>query len=95
VADRQVAQQVEIQVRYAGYLGRQLEEIARRVKHELIEINKDFDYGQVCGLSTEALQKLAAARPVTVGQAARIPGITPAAISLLMVHLKKTRQQAA
>jgi tRNA uridine 5-carboxymethylaminomethyl modification enzyme len=95
VADSQVAQQVEIQVRYAGYLGRQQEEIARRVKHELIEINKDFDYGQVCGLSTEALQKLAATRPATVGQAARIPGITPAAISLLLVHLKKARQQAA
>jgi len=95
VSDIQVAQQVEIQVRYAGYLDRQQDEIARRLKHELSEINRDFDYGQVCGLSAEALQKLMAVRPATVGQAARIPGITPAAISLLMVHLKKTRQQAA
>ena len=95
VSDPQVAQQVEIQVRYAGYLDRQADEIARRLKHELFEIQRNFDYSQVCGLSAEAMEKLATIRPDTVGQAARIPGITPAAISLLMVHLKKTRQQAA
>jgi tRNA uridine 5-carboxymethylaminomethyl modification enzyme len=95
VEDAQVAQQVEIQVRYAGYLDRQADEIARRLKYELYGIHAEFDYGQVCGLSTEAMEKLRAVRPATVGQAARIPGITPAAISLLMVHLKKPRPQAA
>ncbi len=95
VENSQVAQQVEIQVRYAGYLDRQTDEIARRMKYETFEIQGNFDYRQVCGLSAEAMDKLVAIRPVTVGQAARIPGITPAAISLLMVHLKKSRQQAA
>jgi tRNA uridine 5-carboxymethylaminomethyl modification enzyme len=95
VENEQVAQQIEIQVRYSGYLDRQAEEIARRQKHELHEIHTDFDYQQVRGLSAEAAEKLATVRPVTVGQAARIPGITPAAISLLMVHLKKARKHAA
>ena len=95
VEDDAVAQQVEIQVRYAGYLDRQSEEISRRLKHESIEINENFDFSAVHGLSTEVREKLIANRPDTVGQAARIPGITPAAISLLLVHLKKARQQAA
>jgi tRNA uridine 5-carboxymethylaminomethyl modification enzyme len=95
VDNQQVAQQVEIQVRYAGYLDRQAEEIARRMRNETSEIERNFDYSRVRGLSAEVAEKLAAIRPVTVGQAARIPGVTPAAISLLMVHLKKSRQQAA
>ena len=95
VDDPLVAQQVEIQVRYAGYLDRQAEEIARRMRHETLEIPADFDYRQVRGLSTEVIEKLLAGRPATVGQAGRMQGVTPAAISLLMVYLKKARQQAA
>ena len=95
VDDPMVAQQVEIQVRYAGYLDRQAEEIARRMRHETLEIPADFDYRQVRGLSTEVIEKLLAGRPATVGQAGRMQGVTPAAISLLMVYLKKARQQAA
>jgi len=93
VDDHLVAQQVEIQVRYAGYLDRQEEEIARRLKHETLEISENFDYRGVHGLSAEVTEKLLVRKPATVGQAARIPGITPAAISLLMVHLKKLRKQ--
>jgi tRNA uridine 5-carboxymethylaminomethyl modification enzyme len=95
VADPQVAEQIEIQVRYAGYLGRQREEIERRQRHEGMAIFTDFDYGRVHGLSTEVREKLERVRPDTVGQASRIPGMTPAAISLLLVHLKKLRQQVA
>jgi len=95
VDDDQVAQQVEIQTRYAGYLDRQADEISRRMKHEAHAIEKDFDYGSVRGLSAEAAEKLASTRPETIGQAARIPGITPAAISLLLVHLKRSRRQVA
>jgi tRNA uridine 5-carboxymethylaminomethyl modification enzyme len=89
VEDRSVAQQVEIQVRYSGYLGRQAEEIAHRRRHENMEIAGDFDYNRVRGLSSEVSEKLQHLRPDTVGQASRIPGVTPAAISLLLVHLKK------
>ncbi len=95
VDDASVAQQVEIQVRYAGYLDRQSDEIARRLRHESQEISDSFDFSAVRGLSAEVAEKLAAARPATIGQAARIPGVTPAAISLLMVHLKKAAKQAA
>ncbi|HLF31104.1 MAG TPA: tRNA uridine-5-carboxymethylaminomethyl(34) synthesis enzyme MnmG [Xanthomonadales bacterium] len=95
VESAQVAQQIEIQVRYSGYLERQAGEIARHMKHESQQIRQDFDYSTVRGLSAEATEKLTVTRPATVGQAARIPGITPAAISLLLVHLKKSRQHAA
>jgi tRNA uridine 5-carboxymethylaminomethyl modification enzyme len=95
VADPQVAEQIEIQVRYAGYLGRQREDIERRQRHEGTAISADFDYGRVRGLSTEVREKLERVRPDTIGQASRIPGMTPAAISLLLVHLKKLRQQVA
>lgn len=95
VADQQVAQQLEIQVRYSGYLERQTDEIARHKKQETHAISGDFDYRLVRGLSTEVAEKLSATRPATVGQAARVPGVTPAAISLLLVYLKKARQQAA
>lgn len=89
VADPRVAEQVEIQVRYAGYLQRQAQEIERSRQHEHREIPGDFDFTSVRGLSSEALEKLQQVRPDTVGQAARVPGVTPAAISLLLVHLKK------
>jgi tRNA uridine 5-carboxymethylaminomethyl modification enzyme len=95
VDDTSVAEQVEIQVRYAGYLGRQREDIERRQRHESTAIAADFDYALVGGLSSEAREKLERVRPDTIGQASRIPGMTPAAISILLVHLKKTRQQVA
>ena len=95
VSDRRVAEQIEIQERYAGYLGRQQEDIERRRRHEDLEIGAQFDYQRVRGLSAEVREKLERVRPDTVGQASRIPGMTPAAISLLLVHLKKSRQQVA
>ncbi len=85
-----VAEQVEIQAKYSGYLERQLDEIEKTKRHQKTSIPNIIDYAQVRGLSTEAQQKLADHRPETIGQAGRIPGITPAAISLLMVHLKKS-----
>jgi len=95
VADPRVAEQIEIHERYAGYLGRQREEIERRRRHEDTPIEEAFDYQRVRGLSAEAREKLERVRPDTVGQASRIPGMTPAAISLLLIHLKKSRQQVA
>ena len=88
VADPRVAEQVEIQVRYAGYLDRQEDDIMRRRRNESMAIFDDFDYSEVRGLSSEAREKLERIRPETIGQASRISGITPAAISLLLVHLK-------
>jgi tRNA uridine 5-carboxymethylaminomethyl modification enzyme len=92
VEDEQVAQQLEIQVRYAGYLGRQQEDIARRSRHEAMEIGDNFDFNGVQGLSAEVREKLQSVRPDTIGQASRVPGVTPVAISLLLVHLKKSRK---
>lgn len=92
VDDALVAEQVEIGVKYAGYLDRQREEIARQQRHENTAIADDFDYAAVRGLSAEVQQKLERVRPQTVGQAQRIPGMTPAAISLLLVHLTRTRR---
>jgi tRNA uridine 5-carboxymethylaminomethyl modification enzyme len=88
-ADARVVEQVEIQARYAGYIDRQQDEIERHRRHEETCMPQDFDYAQVRGLSAEVCEKLARVRPATVGQAARIAGITPAAISLLLVYLKK------
>jgi tRNA uridine 5-carboxymethylaminomethyl modification enzyme len=95
VTDADVAEQVEIDAKYAGYLARQREEIARQQRHEHTTIPQDFDYAAVRGLSAEVQQKLDRVRPQTVGQAQRIPGMTPAAISLLLVHLTKRRGAAA
>ncbi|MFT4197427.1 MAG: tRNA uridine-5-carboxymethylaminomethyl(34) synthesis enzyme MnmG [Pseudoxanthomonas sp.] len=92
VADARVAEQVEIGVKYAGYLDRQREEIARQQRHEATPIPAGFDYAGVRGLSAEVQQKLERVRPQTVGQAQRIPGMTPAAISLLLVHLERARR---
>ena len=89
VADAQVAEQVEIATKYSGYLERQRDEIERQRRHEDTAISASFDYTGVHGLSTEVLQKLQCSRPQTVGQAMRISGVTPAAISLLLVHLKR------
>ncbi len=88
-ADEAVAEQVEIAAKYAGYIDRQRDEIARQLAQETQAIPADLDYAAVRGLSVEARQKLAQHRPGTIGQAARMQGITPAAISLLLVHLKR------
>ncbi|MCW5577660.1 MAG: tRNA uridine-5-carboxymethylaminomethyl(34) synthesis enzyme MnmG [Dokdonella sp.] len=95
VADETVAEQVQIQAKYAGYLDRQNEEIERNRRNESTIIPADFDYAGIAGLSAEIRQKLSAARPETVGQAGRISGVTPAAISLLLVHLKRQRAGGA
>jgi len=95
VEDTRVAEQVEIQVRYSGYLARQKDDIDRRQRHESMSIADDLDYSVVRGLSSEVREKLERVRPDTIGQASRIPGMTPAAISILLVHLKKVRQQVA
>ena len=92
VDDATVAEQVEIGVKYAGYLDRQRDEIARQQRHEDTAIPADFDYAAVRGLSAEVQQKLERVRPQTIGQAQRIPGMTPAAISLLLVHLTRARR---
>jgi len=95
VADAQVAEQVEIGVKYAGYLDRQREEIERQQRHEHTAIPEGFDYSGVRGLSAEVTQKLERVRPASIGQAQRIPGMTPAAISLLLVHLERARRASA
>jgi tRNA uridine 5-carboxymethylaminomethyl modification enzyme len=84
-----VAEQVQIQATYGGYLARQRDEIERQRNQEARALPSDFDYEQVRGLSAEVSEKLRRVRPVTVGQAARIPGMTPAAVSLLLIHLKR------
>jgi len=89
VDDPQVAEQVEIQCKYQGYITRQQDEITRQEAYETTRLPADLDYRRVHGLSIEAQQKLNQHRPETLGQAARISGITPAAISLLLVHLKR------
>lgn len=86
--DVAVKEQITIQAKYAGYIGRQEKEIARLKRHEQSIIPLSFDYQKVKGLSSEVLQKLEAVRPETVGQASRISGVTPAAISLLLIYLK-------
>ena len=93
VAD-DVAEQVEIETKYAGYLQRQRDEIARQQRHEETAIPAGFDYASVRGLSAEARQKLESVLPETIGQARRISGITPAAVSLLLVHLERSRRAA-
>ena len=89
IDDAEAIEQIEVQVRYSGYVERQREEIERARRSESTPIPADFDYAHVSGLSAEVLQKLRATRPETVGQASRIPGMTPAAISLLLVFLKR------
>jgi len=90
----QVKLQVEVQTKYSGYLRRQSDEIERALRNEELPLPADLDYAKVGGLSNEARQRLCDVRPETLGQAARIPGLTPAAVSLLLVHLKR-RERAA
>jgi len=89
VDDAAVAEQVEVQVKYAGYIDRQQLDIERQQRYESLRIPKSIDYKQVCGLSNEVQQKLSSVKPDTLGMAARISGVTPAAISLLLVHLRR------
>ncbi|HVL77368.1 MAG TPA: tRNA uridine-5-carboxymethylaminomethyl(34) synthesis enzyme MnmG [Noviherbaspirillum sp.] len=89
VADDAVREQVEIQVKYAGYIDRQAKEVERHDHYENLKLPAELDYMDVRGLSIEVRQKLNKHRPETLGQASRISGVTPAAISLLLVHLKK------
>ncbi|MFL9813844.1 tRNA uridine-5-carboxymethylaminomethyl(34) synthesis enzyme MnmG [Stutzerimonas sp. VN223-3] len=89
VEDSQVAEQVEIKTKYAGYIDRQQDEIARLRASENVVLPAELDYSKISGLSKEIQHKLSLARPETLGQASRIPGVTPAAVSLLMIHLKK------
>jgi tRNA uridine 5-carboxymethylaminomethyl modification enzyme len=78
-----------VQAKYSGYIDRQQDEIERQRRHEEARLPEDIDYATVRGLSAEVRQKLKEARPETVGQASRVPGVTPAAVSLLLVHLKR------
>ncbi len=91
VDDPKVAEQLDIQAKYAGYIDRQRDEIDRQRSQEAVELPRDFDFDQVRGLSTEVREKLIQVRPSSLGQAARIPGITPAAVSLLLIHIKRKR----
>ena len=84
-----VLEQAEVNAKYAGYLSRQQDEINKALKHESTELPVELDYAEVKGLSNEVRQKLQESRPATIGQAGRISGVTPAAISLLLVHLKR------
>ena len=86
-----VIEQLEIASKYAGYIGKQVEEVERAAHYEQLKLPTDLDYGSVTALSYEVRQKLGRQRPETLGQASRISGVTPAAISLLLVHLKKRR----
>ena len=89
--DAQLELEITVRARYAGYIERQQAEIERARAHEAAPLPDGFDYAQVRGLSSEARQRLAEVRPLTLGQAARVPGVTPAAISLLLIHMKRAR----
>ena len=89
----QVELQIEVQAKYAGYIERQEREIAKHAKQESLRLPEDMDYERVDGLSNEARQKLCATRPATLGQASRLEGMTPSAVSLILVHLKKRQLQ--
>jgi tRNA uridine 5-carboxymethylaminomethyl modification enzyme len=89
IDNKQAAEQVEIQIKYAGYIERQKDEIAKTLRNENTLIPMNFNFSQISGLSNEVVSKLTDSRPETIGKAGRIPGITPAAVSLLLVYLKK------
>ncbi len=85
----QVSLQLDVQAKYAGYIERQAREIAKHAKQEMLRLPEDIDYIEVDGLSNEARQRLEGSRPVTLGQASRLEGMTPSAVSLILIHLKK------
>jgi tRNA uridine 5-carboxymethylaminomethyl modification enzyme len=90
-AEDQATKQVEIQLKYQGYIDRQTEEIAKLKKQEKTALPEDFNYQDMQGLSNELKQKLKLVKPRNIGRASRIPGMTPAAISLLLIYLKKQK----
>ena len=94
VVDATIAEQVEVQAKYSGYIDRQREEVTQRAAQGSLRLPAGLDYGQVRGLSREVQQKLNRHKPESIGQAARVQGVTPAAISLLLVHLKRGFAQA-
>ncbi len=89
----QIELQVEVQAKYQGYIERQEREIARHAKQESLQLPADLKYSNVTGLSTEAMQRLESTRPATLGQASRLEGMTPSAVSLLLIHLKKRQMK--
>ena len=89
-----VVEQIEIAAKYSGYIERQQDEVERAAYYENLKLPPDFDFMQVPALSIEVRQKLSQHRPETLGLASRISGVTPAAISLLLVHLKKSKSKA-
>ena len=91
----QVELQVEVQARYSGYIKRQQREIEKYRKQENLHIPANVDYASVKGLSTEAFERLEAVRPETLGKATRLEGVTPAVLSLLLIHLKKRQLKIA
>ena len=93
-SDAAVREQVEIAAKYAGYIERQKEEVEELSAQENVELPADLDYSTLRGLSKEVQQKLTLAKPQTIGQASRIQGVTPAAISLLLVYMKRERKRA-
>ena len=93
--DPAVIEQVEIQTKYSGYIQKQLQEIERLSKLDQRVIPADVDFHSIRGLATEARQKLSAVRPHTVGQASRVPGVTPPDISILLVYLEQRKGRAA
>ena len=95
LSDDRASEQVEIQIKYQGYIERQRDEVSRQEQFETTRLPTELDYRSVRGLSIEVQQKLNKYRPETLGQAARMSGITPAAISLLLVHLKRGFRAAA
>jgi tRNA uridine 5-carboxymethylaminomethyl modification enzyme len=86
-----IVEQIEISAKYEGYIGRQQEEVLRAAHYENLKLPQDLDYNQVSALSIEVRQRLNRRRPETLGQASRMTGITPAAVSLLLVHLRRAR----
>ena len=93
IEDESVADQVEVQAKYEGYIARQQDEVEKLRRSENTKLPGDFDYDVISGLSNEVKAKLNQARPETLGQASRIPGVTPAAVSLLLIQLKKRSMQ--
>ena len=95
VSDPLVIEQIEMQAKYQGYIDRQADEVARNLAHEEMRLPEDFDYARISGLSNEIRNKLEQHRPRTLGQASRLQGMTPAAISILLVYLKRAALEAA
>ncbi len=91
----QIRRDIEVRASYAGYIERAEQEIERTREHEGMRLPEDLDYAALAGLSHEVRQQLTAIRPATLGQAARVPGVTPAAVAILLVHLKRRMQRVA